>query len=68
MIEAGNRYQYEGGSVIAFGPARRGQVRVRRIDPRVPVIGMGAAFWVEAKRLTQEPMRYFSNQLPGGGE
>ena len=65
MIYAGRRYSYEGYPVLALEDATRGQVLVRRIDPRQPVVGMGPRFFVAAERLEPEPMRYHGGAIPG---
>ncbi len=65
MIQAGNRYTYEGYAVLALEDAPRGQVLVRRIDPRQPLTGMGPRFFVAAERLIADPMRYHGGAIPG---
>jgi len=65
VIHAGRRYSYEGYPVLALEDAARGQVLVRRIDPRHPLTGMGPRFFVAAERLVAEPMRYHGDAIPG---
>lgn len=65
MIQAGNRYTYEGEPVIAMEDASRGIVLVRRIDASVPVIGMQRAIYVDSDRLRPAPMKYHGGAVPG---
>lgn len=65
MIQAGQKYTYEGEPVIAMEDATRGVVRVRRITASVPVTGLERAIYVAAERLVAAPMKYYSNQVPG---
>lgn len=65
MIQAGNRYTYEGEPVIAMQSVERGIVRVRRIDLSVPVINMQRAIDVDSDRLIPAPMKYHGGKIHG---
>jgi hypothetical protein len=65
MIVQGQRYSYEGYSVLAVESAERGQVAVRRINPLEP-LGLEKRIYVAAERLVAEPMNYFSGQTSEG--
>lgn len=64
MIQQGNRYTYEGHSVIAMESASRGVVGVCRINPHRPG-GLDRLIYVDADRLTPEPMKYHAGAVPG---
>lgn len=68
MIQAGQKYTYEGEPVIAMEDAARGIVRVRRIDFSVPVINMQRAMDVDSDRLRPAPMKYHGGAVPGDSQ
>jgi hypothetical protein len=64
MIQAGNRYTYEGYSVIAIEVRFARRCRCCRINPHRPG-GLDRLIYVDADRLTPEPMKYHAGAVPG---